>query len=117
MFKNHEQMQEIRKENVRGGAGSPLFLHLFSPEELGGRGELLSIITLQPGESVGTHPHDTNGEAYYILSGSATVTEDGESRILNVGDGEFCADGHTHSICNHTQEQMQFLAVIFPNRA
>lgn len=46
----------------------------------------------------------------------ATVTEDGESRELHVGDAEFCADGHTHSIRNHTGSVTRFLAVIVPNR-
>ena len=51
-----------------------------------------------------------------MLEGGATVTEDGETRLLGVGDAEFCADGHVHSIRNHTDRPMRFLAVIFPNR-
>ena len=50
------------------------------------------------------------------LEGAATVTEDGESRELHIGDAEFCADGHTHSIRNHTGSVTRFLAVIVPNR-
>ena len=96
MFQMKDEMQTAVKHNIRGGDGSP--------------------ITLRPGESVGVHPHETNGEAYYILEGAATVTEDGESRELHVGDAEFCADGHTHSIRNHTGSVTRFLAVIVPNR-
>ena len=77
---------------------------------------MMAVITLRPGESVGVHPHETNGEAYYILEGAATVTEEGESRELHVGDAEFCADSHTHSIRNHTGSVTRFLAVIVPNR-
>ena len=51
-----------------------------------------------------------------VYLGAATVTEDGESRELHVGDAEFCADGHTHSIRNHTGSVTRFLAVIVPNR-
>ena len=116
MFKASEQMDRAVKHNIRGGNGSPSFRYLFSAEELGNRAELMAVITLQPGESVGVHPHETNGEAYFILSGSATVTEDGVERVLYAGDAEFCADGHTHSIRNHTDEETQFLAVIVPNR-
>ena len=116
MFKSYEMMQTDIKHNVQGGEGSPKFRHLFTPEELGNRGELLAVITLEPGESVGVHPHTSNGEAYFILEGGATMTEDDESRILGVGDAEFCADGHTHSIKNHTDKPMRFLAVIFPNK-
>ena len=116
MFKASEQMDRAVKHNIRGGNGSPSFRYLFSAEELGNRAELMAVITLQPDESVGVHPHETNGEAYFILSGSATVAEDGVERVLYAGDAEFCADGHTHSIRNHTDEETQFLAVIVPNR-
>lgn len=116
MFQMKDDMQTAVKHNIRGGEGSPSFCYLFSAEQLGNRAEMMAVITLQPGESVGVHPHETNGEAYYILEGAATVTEDGESRELHAGDAEFCADGHTHSIRNHTGSVTRFLAVIVPNR-
>ena len=112
---NNEMTNEI-KSNLRGGVGDLNFCHLFSKEDLGGRADMLAVVTLQPGQSVGEHPHNGNGEVYYLLSGSATVTEDGERRILNPGDGEFCADGHSHSILNHTDEPATFLALILSDR-
>ena len=114
--KEHEMLCKTMS-NVRGGEGSPQFRHLFSAEELGGRMTFLSVVTLQPGESVGCHPHDVNGEAYYVLSGSLTVTEDGVETVLNTGDAEFCADGHVHGIRNHTDAPASFLAVIAPDQA
>ena len=105
MFQMKDEMQTAVKHNIRGGDGSPSFRYLFSAEQLGNRAEMMAVITLRPGESVGVHPHETNGEAYYILEGAATVT-----------DAEFCADGHTHSIRNHTGSVTRFLAVIVPNR-
>ena len=116
MIHRKSEMNAELKSNVRGGSGSPEFRYLFSQAELGDRASLFAVITLQPGESVGRHPHDTNGEAYLILSGSLTVTEDGMARILNPGDAEFCADGHSHSIENHTDEPATFLALIMPDR-
>ena len=80
MFQMKDDMQTAVKHNIRGGDGSPSFRYLFSAEQLGNRAEMMAVITLRPGESVGVHPHETNGEAYYILEGAATVTEDGESR-------------------------------------
>ena len=103
MFQMKDEMQTAVKHNIRGGDGSPSFRYLFSAEQLGNRAEMMAVITLRPGESVGVHPHETNGEAYYI-------------RELHVGDAEFCADGHTHSIRNHTGSVTRFLAVIVPNR-
>ena len=116
MFKTKDEMNAQHRANVRGGDGAPEFRYLFSPEEMGGRAELLGVITLAPGESIGTHPHEPNAEAYYIISGEATVTENGEARTLKPGDAEFCAGGSTHSIANHTDAAVQFLALIVPNR-
>ena len=116
MIHRKSEMNVEYKSNVRGGNGSPEFRHLFSQAELGDRATLFTVITLQPGESVGRHPHDTNGEAYLILSGKAMVEEDGTEYELCVGDAEFCADGHTHAIRNHTDEPASFLALIINDR-
>ena len=116
MFRLKNEMTNEIKSNVRGGTGDVNFCHLFSGEELGGRADLFAVLTLQPGQSVGEHDHSTNGEAYLVLSGAVTVTEDGESRILNPGDAEFCADGHCHSIFNHTEAPATFLALIMKDR-
>ena len=86
MFKAYEMMETAVKHNAQGGEGSPKFRYLFSAEELGNRAEMMAVITLEPGESVGVHPHTSNGEAYFILEGGATMTEDGETRILGVGE-------------------------------
>ena len=112
MIHLQSHMTVEQKPNLRGGVGSPEFCHLFSGEELGGRATLLASVTLQPGESVGEHPHVDNAELYYILSGAAMVAEDGTETELHAGDAEFCADGHTHAIRNHTDAPMTFLALI-----
>ena len=116
MIHKNSQMVSEHKPNIRGGEGSPLFQFLFSSEELGGRASMLAAVTLQPGESVGVHPHVDNGEVYYILEGKAMVEEDGVETELSAGDAEFCADGHSHAIRNHTDEPTVFLALIVPNR-
>ena len=115
IYKKSEMFTE-HKPNLRGGEGSPLFRHLFAAEELGGRASMLAAVTLQPGESVGVHEHVDNGEVYYILEGKAMVAEDGVETELVAGDAEFCADGHSHAIRNHTDEPTVFLALIVPNR-
>ena len=53
MFQMKDEMQTAVKHNIRGGEGSPSFCYLFSAEQLGGRAEMMAVITLQPGESVG----------------------------------------------------------------
>lgn len=116
MFANFSDMTTEIKTNVRGGTGAVSFRHLLTREQLGERADLVALLTLEPGTGVGEHPHVGNGEAYVMVSGSATVTEDGVARVLNPGDAEFCADGHTHSIFNHTDETATFLALIVRDR-
>lgn len=116
MFQMQNEMLRETKTNVRGGSGSPDFVHLFSAQQLSHRAELAAIITLHPGDSVGAHPHEVDGEIYCVLQGAALVSEDGVERELRPGDAEFCADGHTHAIRNHTNEDMCFLALVVPNR-
>ena len=54
MFQMKDGMQTAVKHNIRGGEGSPSFRYLFSAEQLGGRAEMMAVITLQPGGSVRT---------------------------------------------------------------
>lgn len=115
IHRNHDIPSETRP-NLRGGQGNPLFRHIFTAEDLGGRADLLSFITLQPGEFVGEHTHTDNGEVYLVLRGEATVTEDGVDYVLQPGEAEFCADGHSHAIRNHTNKEMAFLALIMKDR-
>lgn len=67
MFQMKDEMQTAVKHNIRGGDGSPSFRYLFSAEQLGNRAEMMAVITLRPGESIGVHPHETNGEAITSL--------------------------------------------------
>lgn len=103
------------KEKAAGGEGRVEFRHPFTMEELGGRFCNLMRATLRPGDSVGVHAHCDNAEVYYMLEGSATVIDDGAETVLNPGDAQFCADGHTHGIYNHTDREASFLAIIVPN--
>lgn len=116
MFAKYSDLTTEVKSHVRDGAGDVSFRHLLTGQQLGGRADLFALLTLEPGTGVGEHPHVGNGEAYVMVSGSATVTEDGVARVLMPGDVEFCADGHTHSIHNHTDETATFLALIVKDR-
>ena len=116
MFQLKKEMLNEERHAVRDGNGDPVFHHLFSAAELGGRAELFATVTLRPGESIGVHPHEKNAEAYVVLRGTPLVTENGCERRLAPGDAEFCADGSTHAIANDTAEPAEFLALILPNR-
>ncbi|MFI3313484.1 MAG: cupin domain-containing protein [Eubacteriales bacterium] len=111
MIKKLQDRTETVVEHLVNGEGSVKMSNIFSQEELA-KTRICSVLTLEPGCSVGVHPHVGEGEIYLILEGSATVQEDGVDYILNEGDAEYCTDGHTHAIVNHTDKPMKFLAIV-----
>lgn len=114
MIKRKENLKQEIRENLRGGRGKLLFTHVFDQGEVA-NSRMFAVTTIRPGDSIGIHPHENEGEAYLILEGSATVTEDGVDYILNPGDAEYCGHGHTHGILNHTDSPLTFLAVVIHN--
>ena len=112
----NESDTEIRT-NVRGGTGALPFRHILSQQQLAGRAEMIAEVTLLKGQSVGVHPHTKNAELYYIISGKAVVTENGNEKELSAGDAEFCANGSEHSIENRESAPCVFLAMILPDRS
>lgn len=111
MIKKLEDRVETTTQNLVGGEGTVKLSEIFSQDELA-KTRICSVLTLDPGCSVGLHPHTGEGEIYLILEGSATVHEDGVDYILNEGDAEYCTDGHVHGIINHTDTPMKFLAIV-----
>ena len=111
MIKHRAEMRPEVKENLKGGHGALHFTHIFEPDELT-KSRMFAVISLKPGDSIGVHPHGEEGEAYVVLDGSVTVTEDGTDYILHAGDAEYCTGGHTHALLNHTDGPAAVLAVI-----
>lgn len=110
----HEKDLSVRTEHaMRDGTGDIEAIRLYSREEMDGHARVCDVFTFDPGDSIGPHPHIGEGELYYILSGTATVTEDGRDTVLRAGDSAYCPDGHTHSIVNSGDGPMRMLAVVF----
>lgn len=112
MIKRAEEMMMDIRERMMGGKGSVQILHLFSRDELTGKCRLFARVTLEPGCSIGTHAHDREEEVYYILSGSATVNDNGNIRELCPGDAVITGNGACHSIENTGSQDLVLMAVI-----
>lgn len=111
MIKRRQEMNIQPRFEVKGGKGAYETTHIFTSDEID-KINLFAVNALPPGSSIGVHPHTTEGEAYVILQGKATVTEDGQDYLLNPGDAEYCTGGHTHGIANDGDEVLVFLAII-----
>ena len=93
------------------------------PQFLGGEGtfharmrvdELGKIMRgmLEPGASIGLHTHDTSSEIIYILSGTGKVLYDGAYETLSAGSCHYCPKGHSHSLMNDSNGNLEFFAVV-----
>lgn len=67
---------------------------------------------LVPGASIGMHTHTDSSEIIFITSGEGSVIFDGEKQPVSEGICHYCPKGHTHSLINDSQADLEFLAVI-----
>lgn len=68
--------------------------------------------TLIPGASIGLHTHETNSEIIYILSGTGKILYDDGCESLGPGSCHYCPKGHSHSLINDSQGDLEFFAVV-----
>lgn len=107
-----EYRREIR-ENMRGGNGSAKIEHLFEPcGDSHSKIRMFGRLTLEPGSSIGFHRHDNEEEIFYILNGTAKVSDDGEFSILKAGETMRTGDGSGHSLENVGDTPLELVAVI-----
>lgn len=70
-------------------------------------------LTLEPGESIGYHKHDSNEDAYIIISGVGTFKDtDGQEYEVTEGDVTIVRNGQSHALTNTGTEDLIILDVI-----
>lgn len=67
---------------------------------------------LVPGATIGMHTHETSSETILITSGKGCVIDDSVRVPLVAGDVHYCPKGHTHSLINDSDADMEFFAVV-----
>jgi len=112
MIKRKSSYPVQKNENMRGGDGVVVMEHLLSPDELYDKGRLYAKLTLDPGCSIGYHVHEGEMESYYIVSGEAEVSDNGEIVRVFAGDTVWTKNGDGHSIKNVGVETLEFIAQI-----
>ena len=68
--------------------------------------------TLIPGASIGMHTHEDSCEVIFITSGRGSVIMDGEKSPVHAGLCHYCPKGHTHSLINDSDADLDFIAVV-----
>ncbi len=64
-------------------------------------------ITLPPGSVIGQHPHVSDEEIYFIISGSGIMVVDGEERLVGPGSAILTLSGSAHGIRNEGPEALR----------
>lgn len=111
MVKRRDQMSETIKESIRGGVGRARAVEYLAAGEMEGIAAA-SLLTLEPGTTIGDHLHDGTEELYLILSGEGTGSLDGERFPVRPGDLWVVRTGHRHGIENGPDRPLEFLAVL-----
>lgn len=98
--------------SAHSGEGEIHMKFAFSQYEgLGGSNwNFFGIAEFPVGSTAGLHKHEGNDEWFYVLSGEATVTIDGQPHLIRAGDIVLTRDGSSHEISNVT-EKLVFIAI------
>jgi len=111
MVIHRNEMKVEEKVKMRDGEGSAQLTYLLDgAKEKNAR--MFAEITMKPGSSIGYHKHESETEYYFILSGSATVNDDGKEVQVKPGDSVITGNGASHGIKNTGSVPLVFYAVI-----
>lgn len=112
MIKRKEEMRVEMRDRIRGGVGTLHCVNLLEKAECCGKVNYCAIMTLEPGQSIGIHPHGPDAEIYYLLEGSLEANDNGVETSFSAGDVMFTTNGDTHSIRNGGQVTARVLSVV-----
>ncbi len=112
MIRNKEDVRIRKVSNAQGGKGDIFFHDWLLPEESKGHGRVFSKLVLPPGCSIAPHRHNGEFEAFYVLEGTATVTDGDHVYTVLEGGMNLCQDGDVHGVENQTDKDLVLLALI-----
>lgn len=101
-----DEMKEQELKNFKGGEKS------FHAKMFTDVNNKIMQGRLKPGATIGLHTHDTNSEIIFITKGIGSVIYDDTVEVLKAGDCHYCPQGHSHSLQNTSDADLEFLAVV-----
>lgn len=110
-----ETLLKIDKKEAGGGKGTLHGAYAFTRDKASKDQAIkeISRLTLQPGDSIGYHPHVTNEDTYIIVSGQGVFKDkDGKDVPVKAGDVTIVRKGESHGIANTGKEPLVFIDVI-----
>jgi mannose-6-phosphate isomerase-like protein (cupin superfamily) len=102
----------VQRFSAHNGEGEIEMKFAFNPERDPNHSNwnFFGIASFPIGTTAGMHKHEGNDEWFYVISGNATITIDGEHRSIGPGDIILTKDGSEHSITD-VVETLVFIAI------
>ena len=102
----------VRHAQVQKGDGIIHMKDLTDRKGLYDHGRLFAHVTVDPGCSIGDHPHVHETEFYYILKGEGVFNDNGTEVTVRAGD--ICATGfgEVHGMENRSDAPLELIALI-----
>lgn len=107
-----ERTVTVRHRMYEGEGDVLVRAALSGPEEMCGKGRLLSQLTVPPGSTIGYHVHQDEAETFIVLSGEGDFDDNGTVARLTPGDVLLTGAGEGHSVRNTGSEPLVILAII-----
>jgi mannose-6-phosphate isomerase-like protein (cupin superfamily) len=102
-----------KKAKVLKGDRS-LSYQLISPNNVGSRKFLITVVDVKPGGSTRLHEHRTVESMYYILEGRGEVLSGPEKKVLGADTAVFFPAGSTHGIRNVGRTRLRYVSCHAP---
>lgn len=111
LFKSENYEKEIR-EHARGGDGHVGFHHIATGDNLPPHMKMVCELHYEKGCSIGPHVHEGEYEIFYVLKGTATITDGDEVYEIGPGNSHIVYPGGLHGVGNKYDEELVMFATI-----
>ena len=109
MIRKGADMRRRPLDACHGGQGALDFLEVLGRPDPARRLRFLHDNVMAPGVSIGVHSHSKDEEYYYILSGSGTMTLDGQRIKVQAGDVTAVYRGGSHGLENDSDQDLRLI--------
>src|SRR5438094_9021015 len=109
------RMKVVRRKDATALKGDKsLSYQLISPDNVGSRKFLVTVVDIRPGGSTPVHEHRTVESMYFILEGRGEVTSGRERKVLGRETAVYFPAGSTHGIRNVGKVRLRYLSCRAP---
>ena len=111
MIRRKSEMTERETDNCHDGSGKIAIRTVLEQGDSQVGIRFMHDDVLEPGATIGEHPHEGTEEIYFVVEGHGRMILDGESVPIGPGDISLVERGHSHGIVNSGDAPMRLLVI------